>query len=594
MRKLERLFNLKLIKSFIICAKPFWQPILIIILIQSSLSVTSIGTVIASRRMIDLSVSKNFSKAIFFLIIVAVLYLLNIVSGALVNLISVRLNEKMANSMQRSIITRLYKTEWLPFNKYHSGDILTRLTSDVTNIVNFWVTIFPGILGLVVQLILAFMTLFYFDKTLAVFAFILGPVTIVISFFMGRRLKKMQHKIQTAESRCRSKIQESIQNMLIIKAFNIENKSIKQITENQNEKYNWVVKKSNISILAGITLGSGYWLGYFAAFSWGAYKLSIGLTSFGTFTAFIQLVGQVQGPFSGLSRTLPQFVTSLASVERIMELEALELENIGDSAPLFSENITKIIINNVSFSYKKEKPMISKVSFNLKVGEIAALIGVSGEGKTTMMRLLLSLIKPDSGDITFLLDTGEKVKLTSETRSCFTYVPQGNTLFSGSIVENLYIGKEDATLEELESALKTACAWDFVQELPEKLNTVIGESGLGLSEGQAQRLTIARALLKQSKILLLDEATSALDLETEKAVLSNIRNLRPKKTCIAITHRLSVIDICDRVFRISENRFEEVEFNKPFTVKKEDNSIGYRQIKNSIQSNSNIPLESVG
>ena len=467
------------------------------------------------------------------------------------------MNEKMNNHLQRSIISQLYDAEWLSVNKYHSGDILTRVTSDVGSVVSFFSVVCSGIVAFGVQLMAAFITLFVFDRNLALFTFVLGPISVIASFIYGRKIKKMQHKFQEAESKCRSKIQESIHNMLIIKTFNFEEQSMVQITENQNERYRWAIKKNILSVRTNIILGSGYWAGYFAAFTWGAFKLSKGISSFGTFTAFLQLVGQVQGPFIGLSKLVPQFASSLASVERLMELEELEKESGVESPPFLLQNIQALFVKDISFGYKKERTVLSHLSFSVKAGEISALVGISGEGKTTIMRLLLSLMKPDSGELYLLLSSGEHIKLSHKTRHCFAYVPQGNTLFSGSIRENLLVGNNTAQTNQMEEALRASCAWEFIESLPEKMDTLIGESGMGLSEGQAQRLSIARALLKESSILLLDEATSALDLETEKTVLNNIRIMNPKRTCIAITHRSSVIDICDRVFRISDKKLEE-------------------------------------
>lgn len=531
-------------------AAPFRLKIILLIIITSLTSVLAVGTALITRKLIDEAVGRQFSTAVLFLILLALFFILRIAFGSLSGILSIRLSEKIANKIQKDLVSKVYKAEWLYLNQYHSGDLLTRMTSDIGYITNFWVNIFPAIVSLIVQLIFAFATLFYFDKTLALFAFILGPITASIGFILGRKIKKLQHMIQAAESRKRSYLGETIKNIIVVKTFEHEEKSLAKVKEYQDDKYRWIIKKSNMNVFSSFIIAGGYWLGYFAAFVWGLYGLSRHTTSFGTFTAFIELIGYVHGPFEGLVRTIPQIATCLASVERIASLSSIKEEIKTISTSPFP--VLKIVGENLSFEYSKNRPVFTDVTFEIKKGELVALVGSSGEGKTTLIRLLLALIHPTSGRIFAQYQNGQTIDLSAATRKLFAYVPQGNTLFSGTIMDNLRMGNSEISAEEVSQALRISCSWDFVQDLPDKENTIIGESAVGLSEGQAQRLSIARALLRKAPILLLDEATSALDPETEKKVLDNIKKI-PGLTCLAITHRLSVAEVCDKTFRLTQN-----------------------------------------
>jgi ATP-binding cassette subfamily C protein len=304
----------------------------------------------------------------------------------------------------------------------------------------------------------------------------------------------------------------------------------------------------------------GYWGSYFLVFCWGSSSLSRGATTFGTLTALLQLTSNIQAPLSGLASSFSQFITSFASVERLMDIENLSLENYK-LAPTYSmlENITSASIEfkNINFGYTKNTTILKNISLNISSGEIVAIVGTSGEGKTTFIKLLLSLLDDYKGSI-HIISNNKIINVSPETRNLIAYVPQGNTLFSGSIADNLRNGDPSATEKEIESALKSACAWNFITKLQHKTNTIIGERGVGLSEGQAQRIAIARAFLRKKPILILDEATSALDVNTETQILKSIKNLDYSPTCIIITHRPSALSICNRVFRLENGNISEV------------------------------------
>lgn len=524
------------------------------LIIEGILSIANVSMAIISKNLIDAATGKEkdllMSNAILFIIII----IGEVVLDAILTLTKVRNTEAISNSIRQNLFNSLAQKEWIEFSKYHSGDILTRMTSDISNVVNIFVSTIPDIVSLGVSLIASFITLLYFEPSLAVVAFVLGPISVLVSRLYGRKLKKINLEIQKSEGRCRSLLQEFMQNMTIIKTFCLEKTTDKKIGELQSKKYNLVMGRGKLSMISSSALSVMYWIGYLIAFGWGVFGLFTGYATFGALTAFIQLIGKVQGPFTGLAYSLPQLISASASIERLMEVESLENETIGTR--ILNSNEIGIEFKNVSFFYEKDKTVLKSISTQICSGKITALVGPSGQGKTTFIRLILSLLRPKEGKI-YITRGQEKFEISASARQLISYVPQGNTLFSGTIEENLCFGCADASEQEIEEALQLACAWDFVKELQNGIYTIIGERGVGLSEGQAQRLAIARALLRKTPIIIFDEATSALDSNTETNVLKAIGNLSPVRTCIIITHRLSALSICHRVLRIEDgNLFE--------------------------------------
>ncbi|AHV95763.1 ABC transporter ATP-binding protein [Paenibacillus sabinae] len=552
MNKLRHLFNTDIYRWLTQCMKGKWGALSGIILLNVVISLSGAALAVASKQVIDHAVQSSMRLSGVYAIAFALILILQLGLSSLLTLRTVRLRETVANDLQHRFMDRLYRTEWSAAGKYHSGDLLTHLTSDAANVTDGLINTLPNIVALIVQFAAAFLTLLYFDKTLALFAFVLGPVSVIISWYIGRKLKRMQHQIQSAESRYRSLLHECIQNLLIVKTFENEQNSLEKVQASQQNRLFWILKRTRFNAAADLTMGIGYRLGFFLAFIWGAFRISTGAASFGMFTAFLQLVGQIQGPLEGLARTFPVLIAMITSAERLIVFQQLQPEAKKElPSSVDKESLSELRMEHVAYSYESSKPILTDVNLRIKPGELVALIGTSGEGKTTLLRLLLALLEPQSGNISIIGKNREPLRLSADTRSYFSYVPQGNTLFSGTIEGNLRIGNPAATDEEIRAALDTACASSFIEKLPHGIHTVIGEHGSGLSEGQAQRIAIARALLRPAPILLLDEATSALDMDTEWAVLQNIRNAEPPRTCIAITHRLSVFDVCDHIYRLS-------------------------------------------
>lgn len=535
--------------------RPFILSFIMIIVLNSILSLCGVGMAVLSKNLIDSASAGDRSRMINVIIAFAAIILLQVGLQMVISPMTAGLQEKLSNRIRRGTFAHIITSEWEDFSRYHSGELLTRLTRDIGMMVNIIVNSIPGIFSFGVGLLAAFGTLFIYEPVLALFAFVLGPAALLLSRLFGRRIKKFHVEMQESEGAYRSFIHESIQNLLIIKAFGLEEKTIGKIGRLQNNMVNLVLGRSRVSAATNSVLSIGYWLGYFFAFGWGVLRLSDGEASFGTLAAFLQLVGQIHGPFIGLAYTYPRLVSAMASAGRLMEIEGMKTEARDYEAKKWPS--AGIVFEDVSFFYEEEKPVLKEVSAEIKPGETIALMGPSGDGKTTLIRLILSFIKPRRGRVFFENAHGEYMEACAASRLLVSYVPQGNTLFSGTISENLRLGYPGASEVELKAAAVGACAWEFIEKLPEGLNTIIGERGLGLSEGQAQRIAIARALLHKAPVLILDEATSALDAETEKRVLLAIKGLSNTPTCIVITHRPSALEICSRVMRLQEGRLVE-------------------------------------
>ncbi len=537
-------------------------------LIEVGISLTQVWAV---KRAIDIAagtIEGNLYWAVGIMgLLILAMFGVRIASIWVKNILGIRAQ----NRMQQQLLDRILRSEWHGKEARHSGDVINRLGRDVEHVVTFLTETLPSTLSTLAMFIGAFCYLASMDWRLALVITAMIPIFLAFSKVYMGRMRQLTRKVRDSNSKVQSLLQETVQNRMLIKTLEGDSEMVGRLEETQSELRQNVVRRTQFSVFSNFILNFGFSLGYLVAFLWAALRMSASTLTFGGMTAFLQLVNRVQGPARNLSQLIPAFVTVFTSAERLMELEENPLEKQGN--PIRVKEPCGLRLSNVSFAYpdEPEDNVINNLSFDFRPGTCTAVVGETGAGKTTLIRLLLALLQPTKGNIEIYsqqpnpspsLPEGEGVAsrrvsgrsggVTPLHRCNFVYVPQGNTLMSGTIRDNLKLGKLNASDEEMMAALHASCA-DFVEELPGGLDTICAEQGGGLSEGQCQRIAIARALLRNRNIMIFDEATSALDPDTERQLLQNILATR-KKTIIFITHRLAVLDFCDQTLRMEKGQ----------------------------------------
>jgi ABC-type multidrug transport system fused ATPase/permease subunit len=501
-----------------------------------------------SKEIIDIATGAREGNLLTYSIIMAVLMLAEIGVRALDSWIVNTLSVRNRNRLRYRLFARLMRSEWRGLEQHHSGDVLNRLINDITTVSSLITETSSALIITLVQLVASFFFLYYMDKMLALIIVCIMPLFLVFSRFYVRRMRGMTKDVRESDSRIHAVMQESLQNKLVIKTLEQDGEILEKLDGLQDTLESQVIRRTRFSIGTRAVVSAGFATGYLTAFLWGVFRIAAGSITFGVMTAFLQLVGRVQRPITDIARMIPGMVGAITSGERLMELEELPLEEMAN--PRLSKDTAGVRLEDVTFRYAEgDRNILEHFSADFPPHSTTAILGETGAGKTTLIRLLLALVKPEKGSVV-VYDSNETIGTASpDTRCNFVYVPQGNTLFSGTIRDNLLLGDSTVTDEEMWRVLDMACA-DFVHHLPQGLDTPCGEGGGGFSEGQAQRITIARSLLRPGSILLLDESTSALDVETEQELLRRITEGERGKTLIFITHRPSVTDYCDRIIRI--------------------------------------------
>jgi len=475
--------------------------------------------------------------------------------------ISTKLSINMNNDIQADIFDKIMDADWMAITKYSYGDVLNRYNNDVRTISGNAISWLPTIIIAVYNFAATFLVILHYDTIMAVLALASAPFTLLMSRFIIKKQREYNKKVRAMSSEMTTFEIETFYNMDTIKSFGISAHYSKKMRW-WHEKFKKLSLEVNMfSIKTRIYKSILGLLVQYAAFGYCLFRLWTGDITYGTMILFLQQRNSLSSAFNNVISIIPAFLNSSVSAGRIRELASLPKEkHLGESSEMDSyiEEGFEINMEEIQFSYIEGKRVITDSCFTAKPGEIVALIGPSGEGKTTMIRLILGLVHPEEGKAMLKCRDGATVETNADLRHLFSYVPQGNTILQGTIEENLRMVKEDATEEEMMDALKTACAWDFVKNLPDGMNSKVGERGRGFSEGQGQRIAIARAILRDAPILLLDEATSALDVTTERKVLRNIIKQHPNKTCIVTTHRPSVLNLCQRVYRVVETKVTEL------------------------------------
>lgn len=505
----------------------------------------SLAQVWAVKRAIDVAAGSAGGSLLWAVAVMGLLILtdfgLNISSVWVRNILGIRAQ----NRMQQRMLDRLLRAEWAGRERRHSGDVINRLETDVNNVVTFLTETLPNTLGVLLLFIGAFSYLFSMDRLLAFVTVAILPLFIGVSKLYVRRMRSLTRMVRNSDSQVQSVLQEAIQHRLLIKTLEDDDAMVGKLAHTQQQLRYHVLQRTRFSVLSNFILNFGFSFSYLVAFLWAAVRMSQHTLTFGGMTAFLQLVNRIQTPARSLSKVIPAFVNVFTAAERLMELEEAPLEEQGE--PIAFDAPCGVRFTDVTYAYEADAPVIDRLTFDFRPGTCTAILGETGAGKTTLIRLILALIRPQQGQVE-LYDNRHALPLSPRMRCNFVYVPQGNTLMSGTIRDNLLLGRRDASDEEMLQALHQACA-DFVSELPAGLDTPCSEAGGGLSEGQAQRITIARALLRNRPVMLFDESTSALDPATEQQLLANLLDTR-HRTIIFITHRPAVVKYCDRVLRL--------------------------------------------
>lgn len=532
----------------------------IIGIISSTLGLVSS---VASKYMIDIITGYQFEKLWLVAVIMVSSMVVSLLFTSLVNRYSTKLSIYVNNDMQADIFDRIIDADWLSISQFENGDILNRFNNDVNTVASNAVSWLPNLIIYVYSIAATLAVILYYDATMALIALLSAPILLLSGRYLMRKNSEYRRKVLEVNSKLMNYEVETFYNFDTIKSFGVMEHYSKGLRGWQerfrqtNLAYNLFTIKTNIgmSVLsAGVS---------FLAFGYCLFRLWTGDILYGTMTLFLEQRSKLSNQFSNLVRIIPGMLNSAVSARRIRELVELPREV---HMPEQSERMRQaarhgftVQLEHVNFAYIQEHRVLTDSNFIASPGEIVALVGPSGEGKTTMLRMILGLLHPNQGTAQLVTQDGETVPIHADTRRYFSYVPQGNTLMSGTIADNLRVVKEDATEEEIKQALETACAWEFVQKMPDGIHSLLGTRGRGVSEGQAQRISIARAVLRDAPILLLDEATSALDVATERQVLRNIMHRHPNKTCIVTTHRPSVLNLCQRIYRVIDTKVTQLD-----------------------------------
>lgn len=546
-----------------IYVKRYWWLIAIYTFLMTSGSLLSLGSTVVSRDLVDAVTAAN-TQIIFSVIFTYIgVGIGQIFINVIRTRISLKIQLKIQNEIREDIFKQIMQTDWEALSEYRTGDLLYRINGDAGMVANSILTFIPTVISVFISFFSAFWIMIQNDYMMAVIALMGAPISLITSRYTMAKMREYTKRNQDFSSNKMAFDQETFQNLQMIKAFGLVPRFIDNFHEVTRESMKISLDQNKFqSLTTIITSLVGQVIGY-ACYGYALFRLWQGEISYGTMTMFVGMAGSLRGSFSSIVNLAPTLIRACINAQRIIEIITLPRERIEDDKK--AKNIlsvadkcgVEILMNNVSFWYQEGQSVYENACFYAKPGEIIGLLGPSGQGKTTTLNLLLGLFHIRKGELKIGNPGYEMIDISSATRCLFGYIPQGNTLFSGTIAQNIAMVKPDATEEEIIEALKTACAWEFVEQLEEGIHTSVRELGRRFSEGQKQRLSIARALLANTPVLLLDEATSALDMATEKKVLKNILKRDPLRTLIVAAHRPSVFSMCHRVYRVQAGMIKE-------------------------------------
>lgn len=527
-------------------------PLLVLLIICNALfALCTVSIALVMKAMLDAAQLANKTLLLKSAAVFLGVLLLEILLRIVVKELEVRVSGKIEMRLKGALYSAILSREYSAITKHHTGELLTRLTADVTVVSSNVTALLPNLVSMLTQSITAFFVIFSLDYRFALVLLAAGLCLFGITMLFRGRLKSMHKQVQETDGKLRGFLQETMESLLAIQVFGVQKKTEAQADDLQKDHYKAQLRRNHWSVAADVGLGATFNFGVFFTLLWSGIRLCAGQITFGTLTALLQLVNRVQVPLSNLSGLVPRYYAMISSAERLMEIEELPEDAPKNTCKIDGEALQKEFkqcrFQNVEFAYG-ETPVLKQADFTIRRNEFIAISGISGIGKSTLLKLLLGVLTPQNGAI-YIETEKESYKAGCDTRKIFSYVPQGNLLFSGTVRDNLCLIRPDATEAEVKEAVRLSCADSFVYDLPDGLDTMLGEGGRGLSEGQLQRLAVGRAILSGAPVLLLDEATSALDEATEKRLLQNLRSMQ-NKTCIFISHKKAALEICDKELAI--------------------------------------------
>ena len=525
-------------------------------------STLSLGSSVVSKYMIDIIMGRELDKLWLLALVMVSSTLFSLLFSSIVSRISARISIHVNNDIQAEIFSHIVSADWMALHRYPYGDLLNRFNSDVSTVAGNAVSWLPNLIISTYTFLSTFAVLLYYDIAMAFIALLSAPFLLLASRYIMRKLRQHRQRVMEMNSKLMSFEVDTFYNLDTIKSFGVTDKYAHRL-KGWQEKYKACNLDYNLFSIQSNALTTLISTGVsFLSFGYCLLRLWTDAISYGTMTLFLQQRSALSNQFNSLVSIFPNMLNTSVSAHRIREIVELPRESMNPEAAAALQDQADdgftVRLEHVDFMYEDRNKVITNSYFVARPGEIVALVGPSGEGKTTMIRLILGLVHPEDGRVTLTGSDGCAMEMTADLRQFFSYVPQGNTMLAGTIAENMRMVKTDATDEEIIAALKTACAWDFVKKLPDTIHTSLGERGRGLSEGQAQRIAIARAVLRDAPVLLMDEATSALDVATERQVLKNIVRHHPNRTCIVTTHRPSVLSLCQRIYRVMHTQVREL------------------------------------
>lgn len=533
--------------------------IIIYVVIGVLSTAMGLGSTVASKYLIDSVVSRDTKTVAVSAVLAVSLALTQIIVNAATSRVATVVGTKVSNEIRSNVYEHMVYSDWEDISKYHSGDLLNRIEGDVSALASSVISFVPNVFMRITQFAGCLAVVLYYDPIMALFALLSAPFLAVTSNISAKMMRKYNVESRNMNGKILSFYSESIQNIQTIKAFGVTGRYVGQLKDYMAVYRKMRLDHNKFSVIMTASLSVIGLMVAYICYGWGVWRLWQGFITFGTMTLFLQISGQLTSSFSAIVSLLPTSISIATAAGRIMEITDIPLEKSDDDSAaeamvaVAEKSGISLKCDNLTYAYKgTDTPVVKDISFYVNPGETVALVGSSGEGKTTILRLILGLVKPQDGCMTMSVADGRALDVSASTRRFCSYVPQENAVFAGSIADNLRIVKPQATDEELVKVLKNADAWGFIEKLPDGIYTQMNEKGVNFSEGQVQRISIARALLKNAPVLVMDEATSALDAATEATVLANIMKSYPNRTCVITTHRPSMLQYCNRVYEVDD------------------------------------------